>query len=63
MTSGVLFLIPGRGGSERVHGKNLRTVGGIPLVGRAARTARLAAARLEGGPHRIVCSTDDPAIA
>lgn len=63
MPDGVLFLIPARGGSQRLPGKNLRTVGGIPLVGRAARTARLAAARLDGGPHRVVCSTDDPAIA
>ena len=63
VTDGVLFLIPARGGSQRVPGKNLRTVAGIPLVGRAARTARLAADRLEGGPHRVVCSTDDPAIA
>ena len=60
---GVLFLIPARGGSQRVPGKNLRVVGGIPLVGRAARTARLAAAGLDGGPHRIVCSTDDADIA
>jgi len=63
VTDGVLFLIPARGGSRRVPGKNLRRVGGIPLVGRAARTARLAAVRLDGGPHRVVCSTDDPAIA
>ena len=63
MTDGVLFLIPARGGSQRVPGKNLRMVAGIPLVGRAAHTARLAADRLEGGPHRVVCSTDDPAIA
>lgn len=63
MAEGVLFLIPARGGSLRVPGKNLRMVGGIPLVGRAARTARLAAARLAAGPHRIVCSTDDADIA
>jgi N,N'-diacetyllegionaminate synthase len=63
MTDPILFLIPARGGSVRVRGKNLRTVAGIPLVGHAARTARLAAARLPGGPHRVICSTDDPAIA
>ncbi len=63
MPDGVLFLIAARAGSQRVPGKNLRTVAGIPLVGRAARTARLAAARLDGGPHRVVCSTDDPHIA
>jgi N,N'-diacetyllegionaminate synthase len=61
----VLFVVPARGGSRRVPGKNLRLAGGIPLVGRAVRTARSAAIAL-GGPgagHRVVCSTDDAAIA
>lgn len=58
----VLYLIPARGGSKGVVGKNLRLVGGIPLVGRAARTA-VAAARQIGGSFRVVCSTDDPTIA
>ena len=44
-------------------GKNVRLVGGMPLVGRAVRIARQAAAIVAGGPHRVVCSTDDPAIA
>jgi N-acetylneuraminate synthase/N,N'-diacetyllegionaminate synthase len=38
-------------------------VAGIPLVGHAIRTARLTAAHLGGGPHLVVCSTDDPSIA
>lgn len=59
----VLFLIPARGGSKGLPGKNLRTVGGIPLVGRAARTARQAARRLPGRGHRVVCSTDSEDIA
>jgi N,N'-diacetyllegionaminate synthase len=59
----ILFLVPARGGSRRVPGKNLRLVGGIPLVGRAVRTARLAAMTLAGGPHVVACSTDDPDIA
>ena len=63
MSGPILFLVPARGGSVRVPGKNLRTVAGIPLVGQAVRIARLAAARVPGGPHRIVCSTDDPVIA
>ncbi len=61
--SGVLFLVPARGGSRRVPRKNLRLVGGIPLVGWAVRSGRLAAAGLPGGPHRVVCSTDDREIA
>ena len=59
----ILFLVPARGGSVRVPGKNLALVAGVPLVARAVRTARLAAAAIPGGPHRVVCSTDDPAIA
>lgn len=61
--SRILFLIPARGDSRRIPGKNLRLVGGIPLVGRAVRTGRAAAALLEGGPHPVVCSTDHPEIA
>ncbi len=63
MTLPVLFLIPARGGSRRIPGKNLRTVAGIPLVAHAARIARAAAAATPDGPHVVVCSTDDPAIA
>jgi N,N'-diacetyllegionaminate synthase len=59
----VLFLIPARGGSQRIPGKNLQPVAGIPLVARSIRTARRAAARMAPAPHRVVCSTDDPAIA
>jgi UDP-hydrolysing UDP-N-acetyl-D-glucosamine 2-epimerase len=59
----ILFLIPARGGSRRIPGKNLRLVGGEPLVGHGVRIARAAGAELGGGPHRIVCSTDDPGIA
>jgi N-acetylneuraminate synthase/N,N'-diacetyllegionaminate synthase len=63
MTESILFLVPARGGSTRVPGKNLRLIGGIPLVGWAVRNGLAAAARLPGQRHRIVCSTDDDAIA
>lgn len=59
----ILFVIPARGGSRRIPRKNLRLVGGIPLTGWAARIARAAASSLDGGPHRVVCTTDDPEIA
>ena len=63
MNGRILFLIPARGGSRRVPGKNQRIVGGIPLVGWAARTGLAASAALAGGPHAVVCSTDDDALA
>ena len=63
MKGALLFLVPARGGSVRLPGKNLLPVAGIPMVARAIRTSRLAAAAL-GEPSSIVaCSTDDPAIA
>jgi len=51
-------VIPARGGSKGVPRKNLRRVGGIPLIGRAIAAAR-AADRID----RVVVSTDDPQIA
>lgn len=63
MAASVLFLIPARARSERLPGKNLRLLGGIPLVGRAVRAALAAARSLDGHGHRVVCSTEDDAIA
>jgi YrbI family 3-deoxy-D-manno-octulosonate 8-phosphate phosphatase len=54
----VLAVIPARGGSKGVPGKNLAPVGGIPLVARAVRACR--EARLVTD---VVVSTDDPSIA
>ena len=53
-----LALIPARGGSKGIPGKNLQEVGGVPLVGRSVRAA-LASTRVS----RVVVSTDDDAIA
>ena len=57
-----LYVSLARGGSKRLPGKNLRCVGGVPLVGRAVRDG-LQAARRMGNPARVVVSTDDEAIA
>ena len=51
----VIAFIPARGGSERVPGKNLREVAGVPLVARAAAAAI--------DCDQVVVSTDDPQIA
>jgi N-acylneuraminate cytidylyltransferase/CMP-N,N'-diacetyllegionaminic acid synthase len=56
--SGLLILVPARGGSKGLPGKNTRLLGGLPLL---AWTARAIAA--SGVPARAVLSTDDPAIA
>ncbi len=54
----VLVVVPARGGSKGIPGKNLAKLGGLSLVGHAARSA-LALAWAD----RVVLSTDDPAIA
>jgi CMP-N,N'-diacetyllegionaminic acid synthase len=55
---GLLILVPARAGSKGLPGKNLKPLGGLPLLG---WTARCVAAAGTGG--RAVLSTDDPAIA
>jgi CMP-N,N'-diacetyllegionaminic acid synthase len=54
----VLGLIPARGGSKGIPGKNVRLLGGRPLLAYTAEAAR-AARRLS----RVVLSTDDEGIA
>jgi N-acylneuraminate cytidylyltransferase len=50
-------IIPARGGSQGIPGKNLREIGGEPLVSIAARQA-IAAEEIE----HVVVNSDDPAI-
>ncbi|WP_424183775.1 cytidylyltransferase domain-containing protein [Actinokineospora sp. G85] len=54
----VVAVVPARGGSKGVPGKNLARVGGVPLVARA-----VAAALGSGAVDEVVVSTDDTAIA
>ena len=53
-----LALIPARGGSKGIPGKNLQEVGGLPLVVRSIH-----AAHVSDRVTRVVVSTDDEAIA
>ena len=54
----VVAVIPARGGSKGVPRKNVRRVGGVPLVARA-----IAAARATASVERVFVSTDDQEIA
>ncbi|MET4781770.1 acylneuraminate cytidylyltransferase [Glaciihabitans sp. UYNi722] len=54
----VVAIIPARGGSKGVQGKNLRRVGGVPLIVRAVDAAR--SSRLV---DRVIVTTDDARIA
>ena len=53
-----IALIPARSGSERVPGKNVRPLGGHPLLAYAVASALQA-----GVFDRVVCSTDSGKIA
>lgn len=53
----ILGIIPARGGSKRIPGKNTKLVGGKPLIAwtiEAAKQSKLS---------RVIVSTDDPQIA
>jgi YrbI family 3-deoxy-D-manno-octulosonate 8-phosphate phosphatase len=54
----IVAVIPARGGSKGVPRKNLREVGGVPLIVRAIRSAQAASS-----VDRVVVSTDDAEIA
>jgi CMP-N,N'-diacetyllegionaminic acid synthase len=57
MPSLVAF-VPARAGSQRVPGKNIRPLGGHPLLAYAIATARQS-----GVADRVICSTDSEEIA
>ncbi len=54
----VLAVIPARGGSKGIPGKNLKLIGGLSLVGRAARLAAS-----QNWIDQVIVSTDDAEIA
>jgi CMP-N,N'-diacetyllegionaminic acid synthase len=56
--SGLGVIVPARGGSRRLPGKNLRSLGGLSLLGWTLKALRAA-----GFAETPVLSTDDPAIA
>lgn len=58
----VLAVIPARGGSKGIPGKNLREVAGAPLLTWTIRQA-LASRYAAAGRLHVLVSTDDPAIA
>jgi len=53
----ILALIPARGGSTRVLNKNIRLLGGIPLLAYTVRAA------MESIVNRVIVSTNDTEIA
>lgn len=53
-----LYLIPARGGSKGIPGKNIRPLGGVPLIGHSIRQALKVA-----DPADVVVSTDATDIA
>jgi N-acylneuraminate cytidylyltransferase len=54
----ILALIPARGGSKRLPGKNIRELGGRPLINWSIEIAKAISEVSE-----VIVSTDDPAIA
>lgn len=54
----LLALVPARGGSKRLPGKNLLPLGGMPLIAWSIRTALACEAFVD-----VLASTDDPGIA
>ncbi len=59
MNEKILALIPARGGSKGVPRKNIRDVGGRPLISYSIESALAIGKDF----HRVIVSTDDPEIA
>ena len=53
----ILGIIPARGGSKRIPGKNIKPVGGKPLIAWTILSAK------KSNINRTIVSTDDPKIA
>lgn len=58
LVSQVLAVIPARGGSKRIPGKNIRQFCGKPILAYSIEAARAA-----GVFDRVICSTDSDSIA
>ena len=58
MLSDLMIIVPARGGSKRVPGKNLKQLGGLSLLARV--DASVSDSRLKA---EVVLTTDDSAIA
>lgn len=54
-----LFIIPARGGSKGIPGKNIKPLGGKPLIAYSIECAKA----LTDDERRIIVSTDSPEIA
>lgn len=54
----ILAVITARGGSKRLHGKNIKPLGGKPLIAWSIDSARASGCCVD-----VLVSTDDPAIA
>jgi CMP-N-acetylneuraminic acid synthetase len=54
-----IAIIPARGGSKRLPGKNIKTLGDLPLIAHSIKYAQ----QFPEYIHKIVVTTDDPEIA